>query len=243
MVERPILFTDAMVRAILEGRKTQTRRPVKGSVTPRPGERLSYCVSSTDRSSRDAWFIGWPDADGDAFTERGREVRWGPFRPPCKAGDRLWVRECFATDVDGCERGLSYRADHRDPRGDGPANPMRWRPSIHMPRWASRLTLEVLEVRIERLHEITEDDAKAEGLKAMTKDGSLFKWGIPDRDGWPGRDDDGWAWHDWCRAPRDAFKHLWRSIYGTGTERGDHGWDANPLVWVCTFKVMEVARG
>lgn len=217
MAERPIIFNDAMVRATLDGRKTQTRRPVK---VPKSWEHWY---------PENHWLV---DETGTTHPGVMERYHLGPFGAP---GDRLWVRECFAKGVDGCERGLSYRADHLDPRGDGPANPMRWTPSIHMPRWASRLTLEVESVRIERLHEIHEDDAKAEGLKAMTKDGSLFKWGIPDRDGWPGRDDDGWHWHEWRRDPREAFAHLWDSIYGT--------WSDNPLVWVATFKVEEVRRG
>lgn len=234
MKERPILFNDAMVRAILEGRKTQTRRPVT----------LREFQPSRTR--------------GCDFTFRRRDGVWEDVRlkdmlnPPRRGfpgatvfgvpGDRLWVRETFVS-CDASVPSVLYRADSGDVPmtwgcADCTKNGVPWRPSIHMPRWASRLTLEVESVRIERLHEITEDGAKAEGLKAMTKDGSLAKWGIPDRDGWPGRDDDGWAWHDWCRYPRDAFKHLWRSIYGAGTERGDYGWDANPLVWVCTFKVV-----
>jgi hypothetical protein len=81
----------------------------------------------------------------------------------------LWVRETFAANVPGCERGLSYRADHIDPRGDGPASPMRWTPSIHMPRWASRITLAVKSVRIERLSAITEAGAKAEGFASRAE--------------------------------------------------------------------------
>lgn len=184
VTERPILFNGPMVRAVLDGRKTQTRRPYYAR----------------------------------------------PTLP--QAGDRLWVRETFAANVPGCEfqGGYSYRADHRDPKGDGPAHPIRWTPSIHMPRNASRITLDVEHVRVERLQDISEDDARAEGLECLTKDLSLYKYGIPDRDGLPGTDDDGWPWQDWDTDPRKAFRTLWTRIYGA------ESWDANPLVWVCAFK-------
>ena len=110
------------------------------------------------------------------------------------------------------------------------------RPSIHMPRWASRITLEIAGVRIERLQDISEEDAKAEGLSTVTKDGRLYKWGIPDRDGLPGTDDDGWPWTQWDTDPRQAFRRLWDSIYGSDPAKC---WDANPWVWVNCFRRVE----
>lgn len=102
-----------------------------------------------------------------------------------------------------------------------------------MPRWASRLALEVTGVRVERVQDISEADAMAEGLKGLTKDGSLVKWGIPDRDGLPGNDDDGWHWKQWESDPRKAYRALWNSINGAKPGRS---WEANPWVWVVEFK-------
>lgn len=137
MKERPILFSAPMVRAILEGRKTQTRRVVKG---PALG-----VLNLEIRQPTDPIFA--------------RKCHYGAI------GDNLWVKETFAENIAGCEtqRGLSYRADHKDPNGDGPANPMKWRPSIYMPRVASRITLEITGIRVERLQAITNNDALAEG--------------------------------------------------------------------------------
>jgi hypothetical protein len=139
MKERPILFSAPMVRAILEGRKTQTRRIVK----PQPdGIRAKFHHF---------------DFVGQAVFTDGSYVQC----PYGKPGDRLWVRESFSRSP----LGVLYRADFvktaRASRwGD------RWRPSIHMPRVASRILLEITDVRVERLNEITEKDASAEGVSA-----------------------------------------------------------------------------
>ena len=105
------------------------------------------------------------------------------------------------------------------------------RVSIHMPRWACRLVLEIVSVRVERLQEISEDDAEAEGLSQVCKDGALWKYGIPDRDGLPGTDDDGWPWQKWDIDPRIAYKRLWDSI---NAKRAP--WALNPWVWVVEFR-------
>ena len=102
-----------------------------------------------------------------------------------------------------------------------------------MPRWASRITLEITGIRVERLLEISEEDAKAEGLSAITKDGTLIKYGIADRDGLPGNDDHGWHWQEFERDPRNAYHKLWEQINGAGSAV------ANPWVWVIEFKRVE----
>ena len=191
MRERPILFSGPMVSAILNGTKYQTRRPVK----PQPRDIDGMPI------------LEWPVAATDPAA-----VRFCPFGAP---GDRLWVRETFAQNVPGCERGLSYRADHRDPRGDGPANPMRWRPSIHMPRWASRLTLEVTDVRVRRVADIGEADARAEGFGAG-EDGRFANPTAAARENAT----------EHVHNARQAFLLAWRSIYGHG----------NPWVWAITFR-------
>ena len=203
MTARPILFSGPMVRAILEGRKTQTRRVVKGLA------------------------LEW--LQPGMFTP---EFVADPVNNLCPQGrpdDLLWVREaCRAVETDSAY-GVGYKASpghlktcHDTPEwnrlmyygGNGrTVDRNRWVPSIHMPRWASRLTLRITEVRAERLQEISEADAIAEGLKRLSKDGGkTWKHGIPDLDGLPGRDDLGWEWADWNTDPRLAFRKLWNSL-------------------------------
>ena len=161
----------------------------------------------------------------------------------CKYEPRmnLWVRETFAHDFE--HNRYFYRADCDEDGtvphlingcglggGVGNAQISKWKPSIHMPRWASRILLEITGVRVELLQDISEEDAIDEGLKAITKDGKLIKYGIPDRDGYPGADDFGWNWGDWDKSPVLAYKRLWQSINGKGS------WDLNPFVWVIEFK-------
>ncbi len=228
--ERPILFSASMVRAIRAGTKTQTRRIVRdqASVSDVAGGGLEPTV----------W---WP-RDGDLLL-------------PCPygaSGDRLWVKEAHAF-LDGdfrpttmTDRGhvqVSYRADHADPvHGDGP-DKLRWRPSIYMPRWASRFTLEVTDVRVERLQEITEEDARAEGVAPRVFESwtwcnrarkQTFETFVPEC-GDPGAE---LLYHDRREtlSAREGFYSLWETING---ERAS--WASNPWVWVVSFTRMEVA--
>jgi hypothetical protein len=134
MKERPILFSAPMVRAILDGRKTQTRRVIEP-----------------------AW---WRCLDPEDAEDLEEAIRQGPYQ----TGTRLWVRETWHTSADvltasGPKPIIHYRADAD--------LPVRWCPSIHMPRWASRITLEVVSVRVERLQDISEEDAWAEGFDSI----------------------------------------------------------------------------
>lgn len=199
----PILFSGPMVRAILAGTKTQTRRVVK-----RQGD-MEF--DSADPHYGPYWLAY---AAGDATGEDAK-VRC-PYGAP---GERLWVRETFAQDVAGCPGGISYRADHSDPRGDGPAHPMKWRPSIFMPRAASRILLEITDVRVERLQAISEAEARSEGIT----DGGCLNCGNSEPCGCPDPSPDA----------RDAFAWLWQSI------NGSHSWHANPWVWVVSFKRLQ----
>ncbi|ECK6434231.1 hypothetical protein FR104_19430, partial [Salmonella enterica] len=181
MSERGMIFNAEMVNAILSGRKTQTRRPVKWKQT-----------RFTEIAERDDGSL-WPWAED---CERGGDI-WFAC-PYGEIGDRIWVRETFrvhsrATDV----ATLVYRASvrnswteqtHRVPVAvcNTPATPEKWTPSIHMPRWASRITLEITGVRVERLNSITESDAEAEGV-TDTGFGDLLV---------------------------DGYRYLWKSIYG-----------------------------
>ena len=181
-----------MVRAILDGSKTQTRRVVKGA-----GDMEFDKHDPTYGPYWLPYMTGVPESV---------KVRC-PYGAP---GDRLWVRETWAIGIEGCDKGISYRADHVDARGDGPANPMKWRPSIFMPRWASRILLEITEIRVQRLQDISPDDAEAEGVDVI---GCAFPRGGSIR--------------------IDAFARLWESINGAGS------WDANPWVWAITFRRLQ----
>ncbi|EDA9089321.1 TPA: hypothetical protein ACJFYZ_003818 [Salmonella enterica subsp. enterica] len=176
MKERGMIFNAEMVRAILDGRKTQTRRPVKFPLI--------------DKN------MGCELAGNELAGELAADNYWNS--PYGKPGDRIWGRETFrvhsrATDV----ATLVYRASvrnswteqtHRVPVAvcNKPATPEKWTPSIHMPRWASRILLEITDVRVERLNSITESDAEAEGV-TDTGFGDLLV---------------------------DGFRCLWKSIYG-----------------------------
>ena len=144
-----------MVRAILEGRKTQTRRMVKGKPQPWDGKDSLQECKTVERDGTGHGFIFWRNGLGDseftklAYPEGGWQCPYG------KPGDRLWVRETCSVHSMG--NVVAYRADHPD------AKDIRWRPSIHMPRWASRILLEITNARVERVQDITEVDAMAEG--------------------------------------------------------------------------------
>ena len=208
MKEHPILFSAEMVRAILAGRKTQTRRIIKPQPELRGG----------------VWHwknIAWDTANAQISDEFIID-----HCPYGTVGDTLWVREAFATDIPGCEEqsGITYRADHIDPKGDGPANPIKWKPSIHMPRWASRISLEITDIQVERVQDISDSDVYAEGLP---EDGSSYDDAIQALSA-------GLPIHE--RTPeRHWFRGLWDSI---NAKRG-YGWDSNPWVLVIHFKKVK----
>ena len=186
MKERPVLFSAPMIRAILAGAKTQTRRPVK----PRK-DRAIGCEL--------------------ACHELAGEVNAGDYmNAPWAPGDRLWVRETFCDDWHMDRGVIEYRADGELDSDMFDAG-CTWRPSIHMPRWASRITLEVTGVRVEQLQEISYEDAKAEGAEFWRNDGTLTE--LPP-----------------CSAHRYEFEDLWTSIHGPGS------WEQNPFVWVINFR-------
>ncbi len=170
-----MIFNAEMVNAILEGRKTQTRRMVK----PQPIEDSTCCYHPKVKTS---------------------------ICPFGKVGDRIWVRETFHsfTDALTMETCTVYRAT------DG--FDCKWTPAIHMPKVRSRITLEITSVRCERLHNITWQDAMAEGIGEFGE--------------WSGNED--------VTTPVGGFEELWYSIYGN--------WDDNPWVWVVEFKVLEVVK-
>lgn len=202
MKERPILFSGAMVRALLAGTKTQTRRVAKTDITIGRDS-----ILAPNRGQKHAPVFLLPEHAADA-------VAYCPYGQP---GDRLWVREAFGhferndNFTPGCE--VFYRAD-----GESLAVEP-WRPSIHMPRWASRITLEVTGVRVERLQDISEADALAEGIVRLRDDG----FGLAD------------TAHYHYTDPRESYFSLWETINGEGSV------EANPWVWAVDFKRLEAA--
>lgn len=162
MKERPILMSAPMVRAILDGRKTQTRRPLKHQPPDCAGV-WSFVACSTNPEWRDTFCYSWPDANGNSYSVRGRESCMH-ISPLCFTGDRLWVRETWAWyPLEEDASCVIYRADCKS-EDRPPAEFGTWKPSIHMPRWASRITLKITDVRVEQLREITAEDATAEGF-------------------------------------------------------------------------------
>lgn len=193
---KPILFSGPMIRALLDGRKRQTRRVLKVSPTKKPGSIDDYMI---DR------------------------VNIGPL--PYKTGDLLWVRERWSDEHLAPGEVYYYATALEDGLRADEVAEIRWRPSIHMPRWASRITLEVTAVRVQRLQEISQEDARAEGVATE-------------------------EWEDWrenvtsiampegsyIENERDLFRDLWDSL---NAERG-FGWDDNPWVIAVSFRVHKM---
>ncbi|MGK0158859.1 hypothetical protein [Pseudomonas mosselii] len=228
--ERPILFSGPMVRAILEGRKTVTRRPIKPSMR-------GFDVSFELHQQEDGSWRPMHTFDESSMDDQGTEH---PIACPYgRIGDRLWVREAWAqvnvAQAPG-ESWVVYReCDNRTDYG-GP-----WKPSIHMRRRDSRILLEITDVRVERLNDISDEQAKAEGM-VYTDFGMQERPGRASIDGGktyhPLKPQQAPGWHagdathpDQCldRA-RWAFANLWGKI------NGENSWDANPWVWVVEFK-------
>lgn len=196
MKERPILFSAPMVRAILDGSKTQTRRVIKG-------------------------------ASGAPYTGA-----LGPNISDCKhgkPGDQIWVRETFRL-FDNSNECACFEYPCGCPptgtpvyRADTLCNESKWKPSIFMPRWASRISLEITGIRVERLNDISDADAVAEGIECVGGGASCYPWknyGQPQ----------GAPQHMHCSSPVTSFVTLWTKI------NGPDSWKANPWVWVIEFK-------
>ena len=207
MKARPILFTPENAQKVHDGAKTQTRRIVK----PQPP---ANCDKPMFDAAGYGFFYEQPDSDGDALDvwpegSDGIKCLYG------MVGDRLWVREAWRV-FGGLEYeyqqhlpSVRYRGDISDALEYLQAE---WRPSIHMPKWACRTWLDLTAVRVERLQDITEDDARAEGCAPVVHD----KDGAVD-----------------CGTRKTIFRQLWESIHGPGS------WGENPWVWVLEFKRMQ----
>lgn len=216
MKERGIIFNADMVRAILDGRKTQTRRIVKS--VPTTHDFHGWVMSST--CAKDEGKAVWAIGDSPLLKD--------PIRlnfPLGKIGDRLWVRETFGLRVlrdalGGTGEFITYQASKPDAVyctcADGSAIPMKWKSPAQMPRRSSRILLEITDVRVERLQDISRDDAIAEGAPPShpSIDTVSREYGFPD-------------------FSRSWFGQTWWHIYGK------ENWQANPWVWVIEFKQIQ----
>ena len=214
MKERGMIFNGEMVRAILDGRKTQTRRIMKPQPEPCPrgGHWWPSNVFKTMLHVEEEMQNGkggWGGLVGDSC----------PFGD---LGDRIWVRETWAEAGASAPDLKLYRANYPEHvpsiyENVPPTEEIRWTPSIHMPRWASRILLEITDVRVEQLNAISQEDAQAEGMELT---GWRPTYSDPDSGGE-------------VMTPYDNFAELWSSIYG------EESWNANPWVWVIEFKRIE----
>ena len=226
--ERPIIFSGEMVRAILDGKKTMTRRVVKfsdftiDSITPLHIELVDgkYCLFN----ERNGWLIGYPKF------------------PYGKIGDRLWVRETHHVvggiadyEIEEIKQGLQDVKNFVSYKADGYGNPCDggWTTPMFMPRWASRILLEIIDIRVERLQDISEADALKEGIRN-------YNFEMEDSpDTYVGythlQKDDGKS--TLYKTPAIAFERLWDTL---NAKKG-YPWSSNPWVWAIEFKVIEVA--
>lgn len=217
MSERPIIFSTPMVRALLYGGKTMTRRVIQ----PQPKCRLCYTYAGRGNGK---W--GYPGKDaaqiwGEAYrqpenlTAADMDALW---TPPCHTDDILWVRETWGTwsRTEGTAPMLCYRANRGEPPG------IKWRPSIYMPKEAARIFLRVTKVSVERLRDITDEDAEREGMRYSALEMIDL--------GWLGS---GGTWK-----PRYLFAEFWESLRKPADLK-QYGWKANPWVWVISFERCE----
>lgn len=280
MKEHPILFNDAMIRAILAGQKTQTRRPIKNWPPkirlPRMvhgdwpvGHNVFAEVGVYQPEANDHGAISVRAEHGELLGIKPGEFEWvSPFGVP---GDRLWVRECWATDLrydqyspttiadKAAEAGYLIDANHPAPPiwyraddtwrrwGDHDRKDTwkgKWRPNIHMPRWASRATLEVERVWVERVQDISPSDTLAEGIILPEPANVNPSEPPPEFADWTKNRQDEWIEGQaratyFCRCADVenhivAFGKLWDSIYAKR-----FGWDDNPWVFAGEFKLLE----
>ncbi len=242
MKERPIIFNTTMVKAIVEGRKTQTRRIMRRQ--PDSVERFKHAEETTDTNAKYAILRcnnnpkGFKRCNSGWFADAKYKTPFTEFN----VGDRLWVRETFCYGhID------EFDAEHPDDRKlfidqyDGrnktsfpkqwciennvEIEDVVWRPSIHMPRSASRILLEITKIRIEKLNQISSQDAVQEGLLKLPASG---RYVLNRGDQYFGAV---------SINPREVFKWLWESIYGSSS------WELNPWVWVIEFNVIQGGEG
>lgn len=216
--ERPILFSTPMVIAVQDDRKDITRR-MQG---------LEAINGITREVKHSGYHINKKGQLVATFKDGDQTIECVcPYGLP---GDVLWVRETWAKAFDHNDdfHHYVYKAD-----GDPLHEDVVWKPSIHMLKEACRLRLKIKSIGVERLQDITEEDAVREGLQVLSKDqGRTYKYGIADKDGLPGLDDTGWPWIDWEISAKKAFQKLWTKINGA------ESWDSNPWCWRLEFEKL-----
>lgn len=232
MKERPILFSTELVKEILAGRKTMTRRIINTQ------KRSPHLFEERVAKPR---FSNWKETSdgmqavfvrGDCLDSVGKELTYWVKSPYGDCGDKLWVREAWADVTDAFEeadeiRNVAFRADNSvwdcygqmvylEQLGDSGIEVKKWKPSIHLPKVASRLTLEIKDIKVEKLQDISDEDIKSEGF-------TTSHYYCDERVGHV------------CTSARDLFINRWDWL---NAKRG-FSWESNPFVWVIEFKKLE----
>lgn len=213
---KPILFNTAMVQAILEGRKTATRRIAKG---------LKDVTKLTHGDFKWSYKQAW-------MNDLGLEIN-----APYHIGDILYVRETWKQYEKRVGKGeqcylkkfYGYKTDEDNPNNPSEFYEGNWKPSIHMPKEAARIFLKVTDVRVEKLDQMIIADCLSEGIRAYTKDEKVYKYAV---------DEEQYTWQNMPRNPHQAFKDLWDSTIKKG-QIDQYGFNANPYVWVIEFERIE----
>lgn len=220
---KPILFNTEMVQAILNGDKTQTRRINK----------MDLSQLETDTNDKNYLYLE------DEYGESHHLNEYAPY----KTGDILYVRETWQKSEYfdySLKNRYFYKADFdSEELQDIKEREIRWRPSIHMPKIAARLFLEVINVRAQGIQDITNEEVLKEGMKSYTKDNLIFKYALSD-EWWEDycvkhrKQFRGTPWQEMPQEPQQAFKYLWNSCYNY-----PKSWVCNPWVWVIEFEKID----
>lgn len=208
---KPILFNMEMVRAILDGRKTQTRR-LRG-------------LKDINKNPDDWRHVDVIETEEEVLYEFNRTKDYNTEQINCpygNPGDKLWVRETWTKvrlQHNSCKDSIIFRADNCIYGG----NPIKWKPSIYMPRKHARIFLEITNIRVERVQDITEKDAVDEGISLVHNAYGRDRYGVWGKNGY---------WSN--ESAKTIFQYLWNSI----NEKRGYGWEVNPWVWVIEFKKL-----
>jgi hypothetical protein len=224
---KPILFNTEMVKAIMEGRKTVTRRIIKNKYSnaniewfeDKYGKRLVYMQNDSPKD------IIHDNGSRTCYLKSYKEIL-----QPYKVGDILYVRETWCKDGESyffkadtdMDEAIIYMA----------INDLKWKPSIHMPKEAARIFLKVTNVRVERLQDITEEGAIKEGIRAYTKDEKVYNYAL---------NEEQYPWIVMPREPITPFCKLWNSTIKKD-QLNKYSWQANPWVWVIEFERIEKGK-
>lgn len=226
MNEKPILFNTDMVRAIMEGKKTVTRRVIKGV---NDKNFIGYVTCSVPKGNEGKVAFGKGSIEDIVNVNVEKYIR-----PPYKQGDVLYVRETWwRGDIIGAnddieESGIVLYAADGYIKDNLDYDSIKWRPSIHMPKEIARIFLRVTNIRVERLKDITEEEAIKEGIRKYTKDEKTYKYALNEQQ---------YPWVTMPREPITPFCELWNSTIKR-EQLNKYSWEANPWVWVIEFEVV-----